>query len=136
MSLTWTQTTSANIAPTPHNQDQLFHYLQLFAVGWVVRNRSEFERVPALLQRVAVVQGRNVSKTRFRREGGEAAMRGTARGQLIYFMRPNAMADRFRWLGSVFDSNRLDCTRAFHSRSRLDAYRRHQPRGRDVHSRA
>jgi hypothetical protein len=40
------------------------HYLRVFAVEWVVGNRSEFELVPGLLERVAVVHGRNIYRTR------------------------------------------------------------------------
>jgi hypothetical protein len=48
------------------NPPELAHYLQTFAVEWVVKDHPDFERLTDLLQRVAIVAGRHIYRTRFR----------------------------------------------------------------------
>jgi hypothetical protein len=43
---------------------ELKHYLQTFAVEWVVGNRPEFAKAPELLTQIASVGGRNIYRSR------------------------------------------------------------------------
>src|SRR5205823_4166500 len=42
---------------------ELARYLHVFAVGWIVTNRPEFERYGSVVERVATIGGRNVYRT-------------------------------------------------------------------------
>jgi hypothetical protein len=50
--------------PEAPSEFELARYLHVFAVGWIVTNRPEFERYAGVVEHVATIGGRNIYRTR------------------------------------------------------------------------